>query len=115
MRNFIRLATDQTKPLSIGDGREAASIAYGKARAAQRGLVSNLGLTELLYRPGMVSRGRLRGELAEARRQAERAQEVVAHLAHALEVIETTAAANKATDTAAPNEHADRVTESKES
>ena len=98
MRDFIRLATDQqTAPMSIGDGREAAKIAYGRAREEQRGLVSNLGLMELLYRPGNVSRGRLRGELREAQRQAERAQAVASHLAHALEVIETTAATNQET------------------
>lgn len=93
MGAFIRLATDQqSAPMSIDDARAGAKIAYGKAREAQRRLVGDLGLIELLYRPGNVSRARLRGELREAQRQAERAQAVVSHLAHALEVIETTAA-----------------------
>lgn len=90
---MIRLLPDPASPaLGIEEAKESASSVYAKARAAQRKLVSDLSLIDLLYRPGGVSIGRLRGELREARNQAERAQAVVDALAECVELIETTAA-----------------------
>ncbi len=92
---FLRLAPEPTvTPLSIGDAQDSAKAEYTHARAAQRDLVSDLALIKLMYRPGAVSRARLRGELHEARRQAARAQAVVNSLAQALELMETAVTSN---------------------
>lgn len=89
---MIRLVPDKTPPpLAIGDAREAASHAYTKARAAQRKLVSNLILTDMMYRPGLVSYGRLRGERHTAREQLARAQAVVDALEAAIESMDAAA------------------------
>lgn len=87
MRDFIRLVPDEQPTLSPDDSRDAATAAYTRARAAQRALVSNLGLTDLMYRAGKVTHARLKGELHEARRQVERAQAVADELAASIEAI----------------------------
>jgi hypothetical protein len=87
----IRLVPEeQPKALSIDAALESANGAYTKARAAQRKLVANLHLTELLYRPGKVSYARLKGELRAAREQVERAQAVTDALLEAVEALEAT-------------------------
>lgn len=88
---MIRLVPPEPlKALGIDAALDAAHAAYTKARAAQRKLVANLDLAELLYRPGKVSYARLRGELHAAREQAERAQAVVDALLEAVEALEAT-------------------------
>jgi hypothetical protein len=78
------------KALGVDEAKSAANNAYAKARAAQRALVARLDLTELLYRPGMVSYARLKGERYAAREQLARAQAVVDALEEAIEALEAT-------------------------
>ena len=88
---MIRLVPTETpEALDIDTATDAAKSAYGRARAAQRKLVGNLELAELLHRPGKVSYARLRGELHAAKEQAERAQAVVVALTEAVESLEAT-------------------------
>ncbi len=92
MENVIRLATDQSvEPLSFEAAKKSANAAYDKAREAQRDLMADSVLIRLLWRRTMITRARLKSELREAQQQAERAQAVASHLAHALEIVETTA------------------------
>ena len=87
----IRLVPEERpEPLTVDEFRDTATDAYSKARAAQRALVGNLGLSELLHRPGTVSYYRLKGELSEALRQVERAQSVADSLRDALSAFEAT-------------------------
>jgi hypothetical protein len=85
---MIRLVEREPLSLSIDAAKDAANNAYGRARAAQRALVANLRLIELMYRPGMVRRSRLVGEHAEALRQVARAQAVADALADAIEALD---------------------------
>lgn len=86
---MIRLVTSKDpKPLSLGDAQDVAKSAYTKAKAAQRKLMAQMFLIELLYRPGMVSYARLKGERHEARAQVERSQAVLDALDEAIAAME---------------------------
>ena len=90
MKLIYLVSKAEPKPLSIGDAQDVAKTAYTRAKAAQRGLMSSMHLIELLYRPGMVSYARLRGERSEARKQLAKAQSVVDALDEAIGAMEAT-------------------------
>lgn len=85
---MIRLVPHSRPALTPDTARATANTAYSAARAAQRKLIAHLDLIELLHRPGPVSYYRLKGELALAQEQVERAQTVVDALVAAVETLE---------------------------